>query len=47
MVEQPMEKICEKAVELLLRRVEGEDEEAPVKICFGTKIQKGESVRSI
>ncbi len=46
MVEQPMEKICNKAVELLLRRVEGKDE-APVKICFGTKIQEGESIRTI
>lgn len=47
MVEQPMEKICKKAVELLLRRVEGNEEEAPIKICFGTKIQKGESVRML
>lgn len=47
MVEQPMERICEKAVELLLRRVESNGEEAPVKICFGTKIQKGESIRAI
>lgn len=47
MVEQPMEKICNKAVELLIKRVEGQDDEAPVKICFGTKIQKGESIRTI
>lgn len=47
MVVQPMEKMCEKAVELLLKRIEKQDDGAPVKICFGTEIQKGESVRAI
>ncbi len=47
MVEQPMGKICRKAVELLLRRVEGKEEEAPIKICFGTKIQTGDSIRAL
>lgn len=47
MVVQPMEKMCEKAVELLLKRIEKKLDEAPVKMCFGTKIQEGESIRSI
>ncbi len=47
MVEQPMEKMCEKAVELLMNRVEKKVDDAPVKICFGTKIQVGESIRRI
>lgn len=45
MVIQPMEKICKKAVELLLRRIEKKTEDEPVKIWFGTKMQKGESIR--
>ncbi|GFI37053.1 catabolite control protein A [Lachnospiraceae bacterium] len=47
MVVQPMEKMCEKAVELLLKRIEKKLEEAPIKMCFGTRIQEGESVRTI
>lgn len=47
MVVQPMEKMCVKAVELLLNRIEKKGDEALVKICFGTKIQEGESVRAI
>lgn len=47
MVVQPMEKMCEKAVELLLKRIEKQGDGAPVKICFGTEIQKGESVRAV
>ena len=42
-----MEKMCEKAVELLLKRIEKKLEEAPIKMCFGTRIQEGESVRTI
>ena len=48
MVEQPMEKMCGKAVELLWNRMEKKEEDSsPVKICFGTKIQKGESIRRL
>lgn len=47
MVVQPMEKMCVKAVELLLNRIEKKGDEALVKMCFGTKIQEGESVRAI
>ena len=47
MVVQPMEKMCEKVVELLLKRVEKKLDEAPVKMCFGTTIQEGESIRRI
>ncbi|WP_300884687.1 LacI family DNA-binding transcriptional regulator [Schaedlerella sp.] len=48
MVEQPMERMCMKAVELLWNRMEKkEEEDSPVKICLGTKIQKGESIRRL
>lgn len=47
MVVQPMEKMCNKVVELLLNRMEKKGDEAPVKMCFGTTIQEGESVRPI
>lgn len=47
MVVQPMERMCVKAVELLLNRIEKKGDEAPVKMCFGTQIQEGESVRAI
>lgn len=47
MIAQPMEKICEKTVELLLKRIDKEMDEEPVKIWFGTKIQEGESIRRI
>lgn len=47
MVVQPMEKMCKKAVELMLNRIERKGDEAPVKMYFGTTIQKGESVRTI
>lgn len=47
MVVQPMERMCAKAVELLMKRIEKKDDGAPVKICFGTEMQKGESVRAI
>ena len=47
MVVQPMEGICEKAVELLMGRIQKGDDGAPVKIYYGTKMQEGESVRAI
>lgn len=47
MVEQPMEKMCGKAVELLMNRMEKKGDDAPIKICFGTKIQEGESIRML
>lgn len=47
MVVQPMEKMSEKAVELLMARIEKKGGEEPVKICFGIKMQEGESVRRI
>lgn len=47
MVVQPMEGICEKAVELLMGRIKKGVDEAPVKIYCGIKMQEGESVRAI
>ncbi len=47
MIVQPMEKMCKKAVELLLNRIEKKGDEAPVKMSFGIKMQEGDSVRTI
>lgn len=47
MVVQPMEKMCAKAVELLMRRIEKKGDSEVLKICLGTKMQEGESVRSL
>ena len=47
MVVQPMKKMCQKAVELLLHRIETKDDSDTVKISLGTKMQEGESVRPL
>ena len=44
---QPMEQICAKAVELLLRRIEHENQDAPMKVNFSIEIRKGHSIRKL
>lgn len=46
-VEQPIETLCSNAVRLLLGRVENGDTDDPVKLSFGARIQKGNSVRNL
>ena len=43
-VVQPMKEMGEKAVEVLLRKIRSKEEEAPVEIIMGTKLQEGNSV---
>lgn len=47
MAVQPMEAICTKAVELLMRDIENCGEEHPVKISFSVHIQEGKSIKSL
>lgn len=47
MVEQPLQAMGEKAVELLLRRIEGPGNEAPMEIALSTRLQKGNSIKTL
>lgn len=47
MVEQPMKAMGEKAVELLLRRIEGTTDEAPMEIAMSTRLQTGNSIKTL
>ena len=47
MVEQPMKAMGERAVELLLGRISGEVDEDPVEIALGTRLQKGNSIKTL
>lgn len=47
MVEQPMQAMGEKAVELLLRRIETESQEGPMEIALGTTLHKGNSIKTL
>ena len=47
MVEQPMQAMGEKAVELLLRRINGESQEGPMEIALGTGLYKGNSIKTL
>lgn len=47
MVVQPMETLCMQAVQLLLQRIEKEEEMEPVKLSFSATILEGESVRDM
>lgn len=47
MVEQPMQGMGEKAVELLLRRISGELNEGPMEIALATKLHPGNSIQSL
>lgn len=47
MVEQPMKAMGEKAVELLLKRIEGTTDEAPMEIAMSTRLQTGNSIKTL
>lgn len=47
MVEQPMQAMGEKAVELLLHRIETESQEGPMEIALGTTLHKGNSIKTL
>lgn len=47
MAVQPMEAMCEKSVDLLLRRIKNENEELPIKINFSAQIREGDSIRKL
>ncbi len=46
-VEQPIEILCNNAVRLLMERIDKGNLEDPLKLSFGAKIRKGESVRNL
>lgn len=47
MVEQPMKAMGERAVELLLGRINGDITEDPVEIALGTRLQQGNSIKTL
>ncbi|MCR4705444.1 MAG: LacI family transcriptional regulator [Lachnospiraceae bacterium] len=47
MVEQPLKAMSDKAVELLLRRMGGDVDEDPMEIALGTKLQTGNSIKTL
>ena len=47
MVEQPMKAMGEKAVALLLGRISGERDEDPMEIALGTRLQTGNSIKTL
>lgn len=47
MAVQPMEAMCEKSVDLLLKRMKHKNNEMPMKINFSAQIQKGDSIRQL
>ena len=42
-----MEAMGQKAVELLLKRIESGNNEDPMEIALGTKLQKGNSIKQL
>lgn len=47
MVVQPMKEMGEKAVELLLKRIESKEQEMPLELVLGTRISEGDSVAKV
>ncbi len=47
MVVQPMEMLCSNSVSLLLERIQKVNTDAPMKLCFGAKIQEGNSIKTL
>lgn len=47
MIAQPMKEMGEKAVELLLKRIVGNENEIPVEIVMSTRIVSGNSIREL
>lgn len=47
MVVQPMKKMCEKAVEILLTQIRTREERPPIELSMGTSFRDGNSVRTL
>ncbi|MBO4375876.1 MAG: LacI family DNA-binding transcriptional regulator [Lachnospiraceae bacterium] len=47
MVEQPMQAMGEKAVEMLLKRIKTDNKEEPMEIALGTRMQTGNSIKTL
>ncbi len=47
MVEQPMKQLGEKAVELLLHRIKGDISDDPMEIALSTRLQIGNSIKTL
>ena len=47
MVVQPMKEMSEKAVEMLLKRINSKEQELPVEVVMSTIIQEGNSIAKI
>lgn len=47
MVEQPLKAMGERAVELLLARISGKTDEDPMEIALGTRLQTGNSIKTL
>ncbi|SFU86427.1 LacI family DNA-binding transcriptional regulator [Butyrivibrio sp. INlla21] len=47
MVEQPTQAMGEKAVELLLKRINGETQDGPMELALGTSLHRGNSIKTL
>lgn len=47
LVVQPMKEMGEKAVDILLRKIESKEQETPLEVTLGTRIEKGNSIRKL
>lgn len=47
MVVQPMKEMSEKAVEMLLKRINSKEQELPVEVVMSTIVQEGNSIARI
>ena len=47
LVVQPMKEMGEKAVDILLRKIESSEQEMPLEVTLGTRIEKGNSIRKL
>ncbi len=47
MVVQPMKEMSERAVEMLLKRINSKEQELPVEVVMGTLVQEGNSIAKI
>ena len=46
-VVQPMKQMCEKAVEMLLNRVEKKEEGPALRMSFSARLRKGDSIKKL
>ena len=44
---QPMQEMCIKAIEMLLKRINGENEESPQKISYAASLREGNSIQKL